>query len=201
MRRWMGAAVLTLVVGGCAAGLPDPGEVRLSAAMALPVRARVLVDVAQSDLDRKFTYDINAISPQDTGLKDGVAMQQAAVGLLGHAFAAVTANQPSPRPDVVARVTGTAVFNQVAGTFHVVCGIDAVRADGIPLGHFYATYKSQPVMSLEASLPRVYAQCLKGPVEDLLRSPEFTRLAAAGFPAPDPAVVDGYLRSQGYMVR
>ena len=201
MRRWVNTAMLALALGGCAANLPDPGQVKLAVPAALPLRARVLVDIAQSDLDRKLSYQLNQVSRQDTDIKEGLALEQAAVGLLGQVFAATAVNQPSPRPDVIARITGTAVYNRVAGTFRVICGIDANRVDGIPLGHFYNAYTSEPVLSLEGSLPRVYAQCLKGPVEDLLRAPAFTRLAAAGFPPPDPAAATGYLRSQGYVVR
>jgi hypothetical protein len=201
MRRWVKAAALILALGGCTGGLPEPREIPLAAPTALPAKARVLIHIAQSDLERKFSYQLNSISRQETDIDEGAALQQAAVGLLGRAFAATAVNQVTPRPDVVVRVSGTEVYARVDGTFRVSCGIDAARADGIPLGHFYSAYKSPAAMSLEAALPRVYAQCLKGPVEDLLRSPEFAQLAAAGFPAPDPAVSDGYLRSQGFVVR
>lgn len=201
MRRWGIAAALTVALGGCGPSLPDPGAIHLSAPLALPQRARVMIDIAPPDLDRKFSYKLNTVSRQTTDIGDGAAMAQAASGLLGHAFAATSVNQASPSPEVVARITGTAVFDRVGGTFRVECGLDAARADGIPFGHFYNVYKSPPVLSLEDNLPRVYAQCLKGPVEDMLRSPEFTTFAAAGFPALDPATVAGYLRSQGYAVR
>lgn len=200
MRRGAMAAALMLALGGCALGLPDPGEIRLAAPVALPAGARVMVDIAQGDLDRKFSYRINDSGQQDTDIQEGAALEQAAMGLLGRAFTAAAVNRTTPRPDVVARVTGTAQYRS-DGTFRVVCGLDAARGDGIPLGHYYNAYTSPPVLGLETGLRRVYAQCLKGPVEDMLRSPEFARLAAAGFPAPDPAATDAYLRSQGFVVR
>ncbi len=199
MRRWW-VIVAALALGGCSS-LPDPGKVALSAPMPLPARARVLIDISQSDLDRKFSYDLNTVTRQQTDIKEGAALEQAAAGLLGQAFLATGLNQAAPRPDVVAHISGTEEFDHVADTFHVKCGIDAARADGIPLGHFYGAYKSPPVLSIEASLPRVYALCLKGPVEAMLRSAEWTRFAAAGFPPLDTAAVDGYLRSQGYVIR
>lgn len=202
MRRWI-VAVLGVMLSGCLPSLPPAEQVKVAApsGMTLPLPGRVLVFIAQADLDRLFSYDLNRQSAQKTDVREGAALDAAARTVLGKAFAVAETNRADIRPHVVARVTGKAVWNRVDNTFRVVCELDATDADGMPIGHFPNVYKSPSLIGFEANLPLVYAQCLRPAVEQLLASPDVVALARAGFPEPDPVKSAIYLRSQGFVVR
>lgn len=202
MKPWMMVAALGIVLSGCAQP-PRPEQVTLAAppGLTLPTSGRAMVYIAQSDLDRKFSYDLNRVSKEETDIPEGQALASASRAVLGKAFAQVATNDPRIQPDVIARVGGTAVYDRIGGTFKVKCEVDSYRADGDPIGHFFNVYKSAPVLSFGESLPRLYAQCLKPAVEEMMRSPSMLAMVRAGFPRPDPAAADAYLRSQGFTVQ
>ncbi|MDA8230675.1 MAG: hypothetical protein M0006_04995 [Magnetospirillum sp.] len=199
MARWIVAVAVGVALSACAQ-IPRPEDVALTSppGMALPVKGRLMVYISDQDLARKFSYNINPISKEETGISDGQALDRAARGVLGKAFAVVATNDPGIRPDVVARITGKAVWDRDDGSFKVTCELDAHRADGDAIGYFFSVIKSAPVMSFAEALPRVYAQCLKPPTEELMRSPAMAAMVRAGFPPLDPAAVRSYLRSQGF---
>jgi hypothetical protein len=199
----MTAMALALGLAGCGATLPTPAEVPLAAppGLTLPVKGRAMLYVAESDLKRKFGYDLNRISREETDIKDGQLLQSAGRELLSKAFATVTSNQPLPRPHVMVRVTGAANWNRVDGSYKVTCGVNALESDGIPIGSWLNVFKATPIHTFESALPRLYAQCLRQPMEDMMRSPVIAEMARTGFPEPDPVKVDPYLRSQGFIIR
>jgi len=203
MRHWMIGAALAVMLAGCGATLPKSAEVPLATppGLALPLKGRALLYVADVDLKRKFAYDLNRISREETDIPDGVLLQGAARDLLSKGFATVTSNEPLPLPHVVVRVGGVAAWNRVEGSYRVTCSVDAYESDGIPIGSFLNLFKSTPLHGFEEALPRLYAQCLRQPMEDMLRSPAIAALAKAGFPEPNPVKTDAYLRSQGFVIR
>lgn len=200
MRRWVVGVAAALGLGGCTTSLPEPAQIPLAAPTALPMKAQVLLHVSQGDLERAFSYKLNSVSRQETDIHDGQIMAQAAHDMLAHAFAGVAVNQPYPLPDLVVTVSGTALFDRTSGSFRVTCALDANRADGMPVAHGYNVYSSPTALGFETSMRRFYGQCLKGPIEELLRSPALARLAAAGLPAADQAAAEGYLRIQGFPI-
>lgn len=202
MARWMLAAAFVLGLAGCGASLPKPDEIAPTApaGLALPLKARVMLFVAQADLERKLAYDVNLVSVEVTDIKEGEALAQAAQALLAKAFATVATNQPSIRPQVVARVTGKAVWDRKESTFRINCEIFATDAGGGLIGRYFDIYRSPSVLSLESSLAPAFGQCLKRPLDEFLRSPGLAELARAGFPEPVPAVGNAYLRSQGFVI-
>ena len=202
MARRMVVMVVAALLAGCGGGPPKPETLTLAApdGARLPLPARAMVFVAQSDLERTLTYDINQVSQQTTDIRDGEAMEQAARALVSKAFATTATNQPTLRPHVVLRVTGKAVWNYRASEFKVTCEISATDGIGALIGRFPGAYRSEPVLSLESSLAPVYAQCLREPLEHLLRTPEIAEMSRAGFPDPDLAATNAYLRSQGFVI-
>jgi hypothetical protein len=198
MRRTMTAMGLAALVAACGT-LPPPQAVPVTPppGLSLPVPGTALILISDQDMDRLFSYDLNRITREKTDYKEGEAMALAARDVMAHAFAQVAVNDPDFRPNVIARIGGQADWSQGAATFTVSCHLDATDATGIPIGHFYNTYHSPALASMTASLPRVYAQCLRGPVQDLMASAPVEAQARAGFPAANPVAVDAYLRSQG----
>jgi len=201
MMRWMSAAVLGLALAGCAS-LPQPENATPTApaGATLPLKARALVVIAPDELGRKLSYDGNHKELDTTDIGDGLALERAARALASKAFATVATNQPSLRPQLVLRVTGKAVWNYRDSSFKVSCEIFATDGIGAPIGHFPGGYRSPPVIDMEASLTPIYGQCLRNPLDELLRAPGLAELLRAGFPDSDVAATNAYLRSQGFVI-
>jgi len=201
MTRWMMVAALVTALCGCTS-VPAPENIAPAApsGMALPLKARAMVVIAPDDLSRKLSYDANHKDVDTTDIPDGLALERAARALAANAFATVATNQPAIHPHLLLRVTGKAVWNYRDSSFKVSCEIFATDSIGAPIGHFHGGYHSPPMLDLAASLAPIYGQCLRNPLDELLRAPGLAELARAGFPEPNPAVTNAYLRSQGYVI-
>ena len=201
MTRWMMAATLGLALAGCA-NLPQPESFTPTApaGAALPLKARALVVIATDDLGRKLSYDGNHQNVDTTDIGDGLALERAARALASKAFATVATNKPAIRPQLLLRVTGKAVWNYRDSSFKVTCEIFATDGVGTPIGHFPGAYRSPPVIDMESSLTPIYGQCLRNPLNELLRAQGLADMIRTGFPEPDVAATNAYLRSQGFVI-
>jgi hypothetical protein len=193
-------AVLGMVVAlsGCLSNLPSSDKIQLAPVpgVQLPFKGRVMVFAGDSDLARNLTIQSSAFRTEETDVKEGLALAKAARALLAKGFSQAEINDTTIRPNIVVKLVGKASWNRQDASLKLGCSIDAWTADGIPLG----TYGSR--LNVERSDYRSdvepgFAQCLKGPVEQLLASPGVARLAASGFKdAPQPAI-DAWMRSLG----
>jgi len=198
MSRCAGFIVLGLLLSGCGPALPPPEAVQLAPVPGVspPLAARVMVFAGQGDLDRKLTVQATRLQTEEATVKDGTALAQAARAVLSKAFTRVEINDASIRPQIVVRLYGQGLWSKPNSRLQVGCGIDAFTADGFPIGNFGGRHDMH-TGDYESTLAPSYAQCLKGPVEQLLASPALARLAAAGFRDPPAVAVDQWMQSLG----
>ncbi|WP_239988717.1 substrate-binding domain-containing protein [Paramagnetospirillum kuznetsovii] len=186
-------------LSGCLSNLPAPDSIQLAPVpgVALPFKARVMVFVGETDIARKLTIALTRYQSEETNIREGLALAKAAKLVLAKGFETVEVNDPSIRPQIVVKLTGSkASWSRLDGKMKTGCAVDAWTSDGIPLGNFVARYDADRT-DYTSELEAAFAQCLKKPVEELLNSPALARLAGTGFRAPSVAAYDAWMRSLG----
>lgn len=200
--RSVAAAALLLPLLGCVTKLP-PKESVLPAAppgMSLPLPARVMLHVPQSDLAKVFKVEWNLFgNTHDTAIVEGKAMEGGAKILLQRIFQTAETNDPSIRPHLVAKVTGTTRYTRIDGKFRLGCALDLFQSDGVPLGHFSGRFDSDGV-DYEKDLDTAYMLCLRAAANEMLAAPSIQRRVKSGFETPHPVATAEFLRSLGYTV-
>jgi len=198
MSRYAGIIALSVLLSGCGLSLPAPEAVRLDPVPGVspPLPARVMVYAGQGDLDRKLVLQVTRLQSEDSNVKDGTALAQAARAVLSQAFARVEINDVAIRPQIVVRLYGQGLWSKPNTRLRVGCGIDVFTADGFPIGNFGNRFDLHSG-EYDSPLASAYAQCLKRPVEQLLASPALARLAASGFRDPSPVAVERWMQTLG----
>lgn len=191
--------LVTATLAGCLLPqLPPPETVQLAPVpgVALPFKARVMVFVGESDINRNFSIQLTRFQSEETKIKDGLALAKAARTVLAKGFEQVEVNDPAIRPQIVVKLAGKGSWTRQDGMMKVSCALDAWTADGIPLGYFGARYDAERTDYRE-ELEAAYGQCLKKSVDELLRSSTLARLAGAGFRDPPAPAVEAWIRTLG----
>jgi hypothetical protein len=202
MRRQGLVAGLTVgaaaMLSGCGT-LPAPDSVTLAPppGLSLPLKARTMIYMSETDLGRNLVVHVNARQTEETKVREGEANARAAKVVLRKAFQTVETNDPAVRPQLVVKLSGKASWAPMDGKLKVTCMLDAYTADGIPIGSFPARFDSPNGVDYATSLEGGYGQCVRNAAGDLLRAPALARFAAAGFPDPDPSAVAAWFRSLG----
>ncbi|MBI3444783.1 MAG: hypothetical protein HY055_05375 [Magnetospirillum sp.] len=201
MRRtgWIGVMAMASLLAGCSSGLPPAASVEPSPVpgVALPYKARVMIYMGETDLNRNLVIQISRYQTEETKVKDGQALANAARALLSKGFQQAEINDPALRPQIVVRLIGKTSWARLDTRFKIGCGIDAWTSDGVPLGNFTTRWESPVENDYASDLEAAYGQCLKKPLDDLLRSPGLAQQAGTGFKSGSAAAIDTWMRSLG----
>ena len=194
-----GVALVAASLSGCLLPqLPPPETIQLAPVpgVALPYKARAMIFMGDNDLSRNMTIQLTRFQTEETKVKEGVALAKAARAVLGKGFEQVDINNAAIRPQLVVKLSGKAAWARLDATMKVSCAMDVWTSDGVPVGLFGSRFdaeRSDYTTELEAA----FGQCLKKPVEELLKSPNLARLAGSGFREPPAKAVEDWMRGLG----
>ena len=197
--KFAGLALMAASLSGCLLPqLPPPETIQLAPVpgVALPYKARAMIFMGDNDLSRNMTIQLTRFQTEETKVKEGVALAKAARAVLGKGFEQVDINNAAIRPQLVVKLSGKAAWARLDATMKVSCAMDVWTSDGVPVGLFGSRFdaeRSDYTTELEAA----FGQCLKKPVEELLKSPNLARLAGSGFREPPAKAVEDWMRGLG----
>jgi hypothetical protein len=178
--------------------LPPPETVQLEPVpgVALPFKARTMIFVGENDLNRNLSIMITRFQSEETKVKEGAALAKAARTVLAKGFEQVEVNNAAIRPQLVVKLGGKATWARQDATLKVSCTLDVWTSDGVPVGYFGSRFNAER-SDYTTELEAAFGQCLKKPVDELLRSPNLARLAGAGFRDPPAKAVEDWMRGLG----
>lgn len=191
-------AAMIFALTGCAR-LEPADSVSLSPVpgVALPYKARVMVFASDAELSRNLTIALTRYQNEETKIREGYALANAARIVLAKGFERVEVNDPSIRPQIIIKLTGgKASWSRLDGKMKTGCAVDAWTSDGIPLGTFVARYDAGET-DYRSDLESAFAHCLKKPVEEFMNAPTLARLAGTGFRDPPAQAVADWMRTLG----
>jgi hypothetical protein len=197
--KFAGLALVTASLSGCLLPqLPPPETVQLAPVpgVALPYKARAMIFAGENDLNRNLSIQLTRYQTEETKIKEGQSLAKAARAVLAKGFEQVEVNNAAIRPQLVIKLGGKAAWARLDATLKVSCTLDVWTSDGVPVGYFGARYdaeRSDYTTELEAA----FGQCLKKPVDELMRSPNLARLAGTGFREPPAKAVEDWMRGLG----
>lgn len=194
-----GMALVMAGLSGCLLPqLPPPETVQLEPVpgVALPFKARTMIFVGENDLNRNLTIQITRFQTEETKVKEGAALARAARTVLAKGFEQVEVNNAAIRPQLVIKLGGKASWTRQDATMKVSCTLDVWTSDGVPVGYFGSRFDGERT-DYAAEIEAAFGQCLKKPVNELLRSPNLARLAGTGFREPPAKAVEDWMRGLG----
>lgn len=200
MRQVLSLGVAALLLAGCMGKTVPPASqlsVSAPAGLALPAKARVMMVMAASDLDRPLVIQATLFRSEQTSVNDGRTVERAAHSILAQAFPNLATNQPSMRPQLVVKVTASPRFSKLDRMLKIGCGLDLYQADGTALGNFVARFDHPDPVEYKDALADAYGHCFKRAADQMLASPALARVAKAGYPDPHPAAFAAFMESLG----